>query len=185
MLRLVPAHSSATEETTTPSAGEFGIWTAYRLPQDRADWHPLVRRLYDYWRSIAPPGRLPGRQHVAPEDIAPLWSRMFLLDVSRNPLRYRYRLCGTGVVRSLEREVTGGWLDEVHPQLIADPDARGRLRFVVETGHPTWRRGPTICARDPEHRTIEGCIVPLAADGVTVDMLMGVVVAFDAAGKAI
>jgi len=185
MFRLVPAHSSSIGDATPETAGEFGIWTGYRLPQDRADWHPLVRRLYDYWRSITPPGRLPGRQHVVPEDIAPMWSRMFLLDVFRDPLRYRYRLCGTGIARSLEREVTGGWLDEVHPQLIADLDARERFRFMVETGRPTWRRGPPVCARDPEHRTIEGCIVPLATDGVSVDKLMGVLVAFDTAGKAI
>ncbi len=59
---------------------EFGVWAGYHIPEDRARWHPLMRRLYDYWRSLAPLGRLPGRQNVVPEDIAPLWSRAWMLE---------------------------------------------------------------------------------------------------------
>ncbi|MBV8492052.1 MAG: PAS domain-containing protein, partial [Alphaproteobacteria bacterium] len=90
--------------------GDYGVWTGYRIPEDRSSWHPLVRALYDYWRSVSPPDRLPGRQHIAPEAVPALWSRLWMLDVYRDPLRYRYRLCGTEVVRSLGREMTGQWL---------------------------------------------------------------------------
>src|SRR4029077_2058115 len=98
MLQLVVDHRPAMPHTMPDAAIKFGLWTGYRIPEDRAGWHPLVRRLYDYWRSIArdgqlPGGRLPGRQHIVPEDIAPLWSRSWMLDVFRSPLRYRYRLC--------------------------------------------------------------------------------------------
>lgn len=180
MLRLVVVRSDA-----SPAAGEFDIWTGYRLPEDRSAWHPLVRQFHEYWRSIAPPDGLPGRQHIAAEDIAPLWSRLWMLDVVREPLRYRYRFCGTAMVRSLGREVTGAWLDEVHPQLIANPQSRERFRFMVETGCPTWRSGPPLWTRDPEHRTIETCIAPLAADGKTVDMLIALSVVFDSDGNPI
>lgn len=166
-------------------AAEFGIWSGYRIPEDRSLWHPLVRRLYDYWLSIAPPGRLPGRRHLVPEDIAPLWSRLWMIEVWRSPLRYRYRLCGTEVVRAVGAEVTGRWLDEVHPQLISDPQSRERFRFTAETGAPTWRHGPPLWTRNADHRTIETCIVPLAADGHRVDRMLGVTVAFDAAGRPV
>ena len=167
------------------AAAEFGVWTDYRIPQDRSGWHQLVCQFYDYWRSIAPPGGLPGRQHIMPEAIAPMWSRLWMLEVFREPLRYRYRLCGTEMVRSLGREVTGAWLDEVHPQLIANPQSRERLRFMAETGCPTWRRGPPLWTRDPDHRMIETCIVPLAADGRIVDKMLAVSVLFDHEGKPI
>lgn len=164
---------------------DFGIWTGYRIPADRDSWHPMVRRLYDHWLAIAPPGRLPGRQHLVPEDIAALWSRMWMFDVSQNPLRYRYRVCGTELVRSVGYEVTGRWVDEVHPELIANPESRERFRFMTETGSATWRRGPVLWARDPEHRTVESCIVPLATDGSSVDKLLGMLVLFDSQGRQI
>ena len=185
MLQLVIDHPPALGDTEPEAADGFGVWTGYDIPEDRTDWHPLVRRLYDYWRLLAPPGRLPGRQDLVPEDIAPLWSRAWMLDVFRDPLRYRYRLCGTEMVRSLGREVTGEWLDEVHPALIANPQSRERFRFMAETGCATWRRGPPLWTRDPKHHMIETCIVPLAGDGRTVDKMLAVSVLFDGAGRPI
>lgn len=164
---------------------DFGIWTDHHIPDERSDWHPLVRQFYEYWLSISPAGRLPGREHLAPEQIVPLLSRMWMLDVHRNPLRFRFRLSGTAVERSLRREVTGCWLDEVVPQIASNPVVRDRFRFIAETGRPTWRRGQVNWDRDPLHRTIEACAAPLAADGKTVDIIIGVAVLFDAAGRQI
>jgi hypothetical protein len=76
-------------------ASDFGEWTDYRVPHDRSAWHPLVRRFYEYWLAIGPEGQLPGRQHLAPEEMVPMLSRMWMLDVHRDPLRFRYRLYGT------------------------------------------------------------------------------------------
>ena len=163
----------------------FGVWTNYRLPEDRSGWHPLIRRFYDYWRSIAPPGALPGRQHIAPEAIVALLPRVWLLDVYRDPLRFRYRLVGTLLVQSAQRELTGQWLDEAHPQSVTKPAIADRYRFVAEAGLPTWRRGPAAWGRDPEHHMIENCITPLAKDGRTVDMLFGCSVLFDIHGREI
>jgi PAS domain len=163
----------------------FGAWTGYRVPADRSSWHPLARRLYDYWLETAPaPGRLPGRQHVVPEEVAPLWSRMWMIDVSW-PLRFRYRYCGSELVRAAGSEVTGRWLDEVHPQLISNPLSRERFRFTAMTARPTWRRGPPLWTRDSDRRTIESCIVPLASDGARVDKMLGVTVTFDRNGHEI
>jgi len=185
MLQLVSDRSDAIGDQVPQATDKFGVWNDYAIPEDRTGWHPLVQRLYDYWRSLAPPDRLPGRQDLVPEDIAPLWSRAWMLDVFRNPLRYRYRLCGTEMVRSVGREITGQWLDEVHPSLIANPQSRERFRFMAETGVPTWRRGPPLWTRDPDHRSIETCIVPLADDGRTVDKMLAVSVMFDSAGRPI
>ncbi len=162
---------------------EFGPWTDHQIPEDRGDWHPLARRLFEYWQSISPPGALPGRQHLVPEDIAPLWSRLWMMDVFRDPLRYRFRLCGTSVVQSIGREVTWAWLDEVQPMSAQNPKSRERFRYVAETGRPTWRRGPSLWRRDPDHHTVESCVTPLATDGRTVDKLLGLAIVYDHRGK--
>jgi hypothetical protein len=165
-----------------PDKADYHEWTNYQIPDDRSDWHPLAQRFYDYWLSIAPPGRLPGRQHVEPEKMAPWLSRLWLLDIYREPLRFRCRLAGSGMVRSLGREVTGAWLEEIHPQSVADPSSRGRFRILAELGRPTWRRGVPRWARQPEYRLVESCLVPLAADGRTPDKVMALSIAFDARG---
>ena len=164
-------------------ADDYGDWSDYRIPDDRSHWHPLVRRFYEYWLAAAPPGQLPGRQHIAPEHIVPMLSRTWMLDVHRCPLRFRYRLYGTALATSLNRDVTGQWMDEAAPEILNNPEVQDRLRFMTEVGRPTWRRGPTLRdGRDPLHRIIENCVVPLAADGKTVDILFGVAVLFDATG---
>ena len=81
-------------------------------------------------------GRLPGRQHVSPFDIVPLLPRVWLLDVVRDPLRFRYRLVRTGEVRTLGREVTGQWIDEAHPEFLTNASLQARYRYMAECGQP-------------------------------------------------
>jgi hypothetical protein len=182
-MALEPSVSQFAPLGGQPAAAEYGIWTGHRIPEDRSSWHPLVRQFYEYWVSIAPPGRLPGRQHVAPEAIVPLLSRLWILDVSRNPLRFRYRLVGTDITRSVQRELTGMWLDEAQPEVFSNVNLRDRYRFMFATGQATWRRGPTIWNRDPTHHVVENCLAPLASDGATIDKIIAVSVQFDSRGR--
>ncbi len=165
------------------ASADFGAWTDHRIDDDRSGWHPDVRRFYEYWLAVAPPGRLPGRQHIKPEDIVPLLPRIWMLDIFRDPLRFRYRLVGTDIVRSVHRELTGQWVDEAQPETVSNPMLRDRYRFIAETGRPTWRRGPTHWDRDPLHRVIENCLLPLASDGQTTDKIIALTVLFDANGR--
>lgn len=66
-----------------PASSDYGIWNDYRIPEDRSKWHPVVRRIYNYWVKIAPPGCLPGRQHFSPLDLPPFLPRIFLVDGHR------------------------------------------------------------------------------------------------------
>jgi hypothetical protein len=111
---------------------DYGIWNDYRLPDDRSAWHPAVRHVYDYWLTITPPGRLLGRQHFVPEDIAPLLRRILLLEVHRDPLRFCYLLVGTEVAWSRGRDPTGEWIDELQGRNFEALSARYRL--VADTG---------------------------------------------------
>jgi hypothetical protein len=170
-------------ESAFSGVNDYGVWTDHRIPDDRSSWHPLVRRFYEYWLQVAPPGRLPGRQHIVPEDMVPLLSRLWILDIFRDPLRFRYRLVGTDITRSVQRELTGLWLHEVQPQSLANVNLRDRYRFILATGQVTWRRGVTLWDRDPNHRIVENCLAPLATDGKTIDKIIAMSVLFDASGR--
>jgi hypothetical protein len=110
-------------------------------------------------------------------------SRMWLLDVFREPLRFRCRLVGSEMVRSIDQEVTGRWLDEVHPSSVNDPSSRQRFCAVAELGCATWRRGAPRWARQPDFHSVESLLLPLAADGRRVDKIIAVSITFDRTGR--
>jgi hypothetical protein len=137
-------------------------------------WHPTLRELYDYWISIHPTVGLPGRQHVDPCAFPHLLSRVFMVDVSRNPLRFKYRLVGTEYVYLMGRDLTGRYLDEVHP------DFQGLIlrQYVdaAEQRRPAYRKGPIKYASpDREYLGIERVILPLARNAFDVDIILGAV----------
>lgn len=145
---------------------------------DTAKWHPASARLYAYWQSIAPNGRLPGRQHFDPVAIPELLPGIWLLDVQRMPFRLRYRLVGTRITEALGREVTGLWLDEAHPHVKDNPEFFERYREAVDTGSPTWRKGIPRLWSHKEYRSIENLLLPCAKDGSAVDLLIAFTVIY-------
>jgi hypothetical protein len=74
--------------------------------------HAAVKELHSYWQSIAPEGKLPGRQHIDPVDIALLLPNIWLLEVHREPLRFWRRLVGTKIEEYSGRSLTRGWLHD-------------------------------------------------------------------------
>jgi hypothetical protein len=131
-----------------------------------------IRRLVDYWRGIHPAeATLPGRQHVEPLDLSEVLRWLWLVDVQRAPLRFRYRLVGTGHRDAMGADLTGRWIDEVFPGFA---HLRGYADFVAVAGGEM-----RYCRRAPEFPVekrlvrMERVLLPLARDGVTVDMLLG------------
>ena len=148
--------------------------TLVDAPQDDP-WHPTITALYQYWLGIHPAAGLPGRQHVDPCAVAPLLPHVFMVDVARDPLRFKYRLIGTEYVRLIGKDVTGRYLDEVHPGFHGMV-----LRQYVdaaELNRPAYRKGPVLYANpDRRYLGMERLLVPLARNGAEVDMLLGAVV---------
>jgi hypothetical protein len=143
---------------------------------DTVGFHADILRLYDYWRAIAPPGRLPGRIHFDPLDIPGLLPRIWLLEVHRAPLRFRFRVAGTFLVKFQGFDPTGQWYDEA---FAGRPIAGVLARFAIaaEEGVPVWRRGPAMVAPEAaDWRTIETIVLPLASGGSVVDMILGATV---------
>lgn len=147
-------------------------WVFVDERTDRTHWHPDISRFHDYWREITPQGQLPGRQHFDPLDIARIMPRVWMLDVVQPGPRFRYRLAGTMEVETLGMDPTGHWLDDIHDAFRTRPDIASRYRAAVETGRATYRFGRVAFVHHREHRFVQNMILPFAADGATVDLLM-------------
>ncbi len=147
------------------------------LLQPGADLPPCDRRiadLYHHWCSIRPSAEiLPGRGHLSPIDIPRLLPWIWLTEVQREPLRFRYRLIGTIHVDAFGRDTTGRWYDEVHPRFLGSTAYR-QFVAVAERGKVAFYRGPPVYVIDARWKTIEHLILPLAQNGTDVDILLGI-----------
>ena len=93
------------------------------------------RQLYDYWLDRAGGAEMPARSSLRPADFPRLLPYVSLIEVERQPLRFRFRLAGTRLRDLYDREVTGLYLDEI--------DWGGQSEYwraahhrVAETGRP-------------------------------------------------
>ena len=130
---------------------------------------PNARALFAYWRSKAAPGRLPRRCDLDPLDMKCALGHLAVVEVHREPLRFRYRLHGASLAALDGFDMTGKWLDD-HPM----PEPRQRI-------HSSWSRaaergcvihGFRPCLADIRPRRYEVLVLPLAEDGQTVDKLL-------------
>jgi len=150
------------------------VLTETRITRPPETARPEIVALYDYWLSKAPGlGLLPGRQHIDPTEFPKLLQYVWLLDVVDDPRRFRVRLVGSALLQTGTPARTGDFMaDHMPPKrraaLLAD------LGSVVETREPMWSRGEPVLLR---HNTfvheVERIVLPLAADGRTVDKLLG------------
>ena len=125
--------------------------------------------LFAYWAALRDGDRLPARRNLRPGDIKRLLPTISLTDVREGD--FRFRLAGTGLYGVYGREITGRRLGEIYHGAAADY-WRAELGKVVASRRPGvgvhnlgWRGAP--------HLSIVWLRLPLAADGVTVDMILG------------
>ena len=114
---------------------------------------------------------MPGRGDIKPEDFKRLLPTVSLIDVRRNPLDFRLRLAGTGLYSVYGREITGRGLDDVYNSAAAE-------YWRVELGKIVEERRPAVGVhslswRGASHMSILWLRLPLATNGVDVDMILG------------
>jgi hypothetical protein len=128
-----------------------------------------LQRLHDYWMDRKGDRRMPARRDIDPLDFAYLLGNIMLVDVVRDPLRFRVRLHGTNLRRLTAYELTGKLLDEL-PNTAYRDYVIGRCRSLVELGEPAIVHHDLVL--DGQLRNYEALWLPLADDGTTVTMLL-------------
>jgi hypothetical protein len=130
---------------------------------------PPLQRLYDYWRERRNGGRYPRRCDIDPLDFAYLLGNVMLVDVLRNPLRFRMRVHGSEMTRRAHYDLTGKFLDEL-PIAEYRNYVIGRCTKLVETGEPALVNGERVL--DGRRHRYEAVWMPLSENGSDVSMLL-------------
>ena len=131
---------------------------------------PKLRRLYGDWQQRRGGRSLPARADFDVLDLEYVMGDLNLLDVLRDPLRFRFRVHATNATLRLGYDLTGKMVDEY-------PGPAYRALVQEHYSAVVASRAPHRVLYDPFETAArvlrwEGLILPLGADGETVDMLM-------------
>ena len=152
-------------DTPVFSDGETAIWN-FRA-EDCGQWRN--RQLFEYWREKAAGRRFPARRDLDPLDMVYVLPFLSLVDVLRNPLRFRGRLIGTSIVEKSGFDLTGKWLDELPIPEYRELLLR-RVHSIVEASAPLLVRNKQFFGG--QWYNYEVIWLPLADDGEEITMLM-------------
>ena len=175
------APSSAPSGSVSRNAGGEPVLTTtdrFRLGTWPDHLHPELQEFLDYWLSKnGSQGQLPSRAQIDPSEIPNLLTGIALYDVERVNTalgyRFKYRLLGTRHSAANQSDFSGRYVEDVHYPDEAVPII-GAYCLVVERRLPHYWRRDRISRSDPARRIhYERVVVPLANDGVTVNMLLG------------
>ncbi len=124
-----------------------------------------------YWEERRRDRCLPSRADIDPLDIPDLLPQVFLVDVGREPLDFRYRLVGTQIVRHSAADYTGKSLHDLPEQC---PPSRiwSLFQRVVEERRPFSAEVPYIHIPG---KSVAMLATPLSDDETTVNMIFGMV----------
>jgi hypothetical protein len=128
-----------------------------------------LRHLLDYWERKRGSRRFPARADIDPLDFPYAMGWITLLEVERNPVRFRFRLHGTQLLAKNKYDLTGKYLED-HPLPEFAAHCRRVWTEVVEREEPTHGFYDQVV--DGRARKFEVLRLPLAADGETIDMLL-------------
>jgi hypothetical protein len=129
----------------------------------------IVKRGYAYWLSRCTT-QLPSRAMIDPADIPTLLPHVVIHGVRRNPFDFVYRLIGTEVRRHLAHDRTGQWMSDI-PGQRPPSQIWNNLVNIATSGWPIVNATPYVGPHRDFVR-MESVQLPLAADGVTVDMIL-------------
>jgi len=134
---------------------------------------PLQQRAFAYWQSKLGGRSMPARKDIEPTEIPDLLANIVLVDVSHDPLDFRYRLIGTAIVERIAFDYTGKRFTDLDHQ---------------QPGSRVWDTAARLCSEraplvsdipyvgpDQWVRGYRDLYLPLSDDGEQVNMIMGVV----------
>lgn len=133
---------------------------------------PALRALYAYWADRAGARPMPARGDLDPIDIPTLLPKVILVDLAERLDDFRFRLCGTGVVRGFKHDRTGVTLGALRPDLENSDEVYAGYWRCYQDAEPDYFHGRVVSSA-MEHRRYSRLLLPLSRDGQRVDMIFG------------
>lgn len=133
----------------------------------------INRQALEYWIKIRGDRPMPSRADLDPIDIRQILPNVVLLDVTHDPLDFRYRLIGTKIVSQLNDDHTGKWMSEI-PHQKPPSTIWSSCETVVNQKLPMTTEIP-YTGRNRDFAVSEDIVMPLSADGINVTMLFVVI----------
>lgn len=131
-------------------------------PPDHFD--KRLHQLYAYWNDKRVNGQTPYRSDMDPiVEIPRLLSGVWLLDIERPAIRFRYRLLGNDMVSAGALPKVGDYLDERPRAGNLDETIQAFTR-VSENATPFWRRGAPHTLHDRFVSALQLISLPLTTD---------------------
>lgn len=130
---------------------------------------PALQRLHDDWVYRCRGRRFPSRADFDVLDLRYVIGNLVLVDVSYDPLRFRFRLHGSRIGQRVGYDMTGKDVDALPPGLSAL--AKTHFIAVVEARAPRVQIRERQLADDAIVDS-EVLVLPLSRDGECIDMLM-------------
>lgn len=140
--------------------------------------HDRVADFGTLWDSKRQGACLPARDDFPIEDLRPWFGHVLIMDVGAGGGDFRYRMIGTQITAFRDRDYTGKWISECdfgesRESMIAT------FRNPIVQRRPVYRSGWVQWPVDGSWRSFDSVHCPLATDGRTPDMTIGVLY-FDA-----
>jgi hypothetical protein len=134
-----------------------------------------LKHLLNDWEDRLRGREFPCRADFDPEDLKYVLGNLSLLDVFYNPLRFHYLIHGSNLSQRMGKDMTNKSIDEIPAPKHAH-QVREQLTGVIERRVPAAFRGQSEYPAVYVPRDVELLVLPLAADGTIIDIIMYAVV---------
>jgi hypothetical protein len=134
---------------------------------------PRLRAAYTYWDGKRQNKLMPSRADIDPVEIPQLLPYVILIDVTRGPLDFRYRLVGTQACNIMPRDFTGQFFSKI-PGNGKESAAWQECDAVVSSKAPMYWQTPYV-APQSSLRNVQKVLLPLSNDRINVTMIFEVI----------
>jgi hypothetical protein len=129
--------------------------------------------IHAYWAGKRAGRTMPSRADICPIELRRNLTSVILVDVVGTPPRFRKRLVGSAIVAKEGYDSTGCWLDETVREDIRDAVLAQHREAVEGRGMSCYTI--SFLGQDRKIYRYQRLLLPLSADGETVNMLFGAV----------
>jgi len=170
------------EHVTVPTA-PFFVRVRDDDPLDFAA--PPIRTFWAYAAGCRGERGLPERRRFDPMAVPRLLPHLWILEITGDGSRLRYRLAGSAMVDALGFDPTGRTIEDIVSAKANVNSTQSLRRYwtSMRDGVATWRRGPARHWRNSDWIDVESLCVPFALGGPDVAQLIGISRRFSDQGK--